>query len=119
MGVYAPVTVIPLAWDTPDAFDADAWLDAFREVGGWWVTGSDGKPVTNARNLESPFWCSMLTAPNHRCMVPATDFQEFTAQPNADTRKKTANWFSVPSRPVFAFAGIWRKIGEVPQPAGR
>jgi putative SOS response-associated peptidase YedK len=37
------------------------------------------KYVTNVRNLNSSFWRSMLT-----------------------------HWFDVPSRPIFAFAGIWR-----------
>lgn len=26
------------------------------------------------------------------------------------TGKKRAHWFSIPTRPVFAFAGIWRKV---------
>lgn len=26
--------------------------------------------------------------------------------------KKKPHWFSVPSRPIFAFAGIWRPVGK-------
>jgi len=43
-----------------------------------------------------------------------TDFQEWIAAPDPVTGKKRPHWFSIPSRPVFAFAGIWRKIGETP-----
>lgn len=70
------------------------------------------KPVTNVRNLESPFWRSMLDRPAHRCLVPVTEFQEWSAAPDAATGRKRAHWFSVPSRPLFAFAGIWRKVGD-------
>jgi putative SOS response-associated peptidase YedK len=79
-----------------------------------WGVPNQGKPVTNVRNLESPFWRAMLAAPHHRCLVPVTDFQEWASRHDPVTGKRTAHWFSIPSRPVFAFAGIWRKIGDVP-----
>ncbi|MEG8038714.1 SOS response-associated peptidase family protein [Sphingomonas sp. LR60] len=65
------------------------------------------KYVTNVRNLRSPFWKSMLTSPARRCLVPVTSFSEYGLQPGEDG-KKPLHWFDVPSRPVFAFAGIWR-----------
>ncbi len=37
-----------------------------------------GKPVTNVRNLASPFWRSMLKSPARRCLVPVTDFCEWS-----------------------------------------
>jgi putative SOS response-associated peptidase YedK len=79
-----------------------------------WGVPNSGKPVTNVRNLASPFWRSMLANPHQRCLVPVTDFQEWSAAPDPITGKKRPHWFSVPSRPVFAFAGIWRTIGDVP-----
>ena len=65
------------------------------------------KYVTNVRNLNSSFWRSMLTTPARRCLVPVTAFSEYGLAPGADG-KKPLHWFDVPSRPVFAFAGIWR-----------
>lgn len=61
------------------------------------------KPVTNIRNAGSPFWQPWFQ-PEHRCLVPATSFCEWT-----DKTPKTANWFALnDERPLFAFAGIWR-----------
>ena len=65
------------------------------------------KYVTNVRNLSSNFWRSMLTTPARRCLVPVTAFSEFGIAPGEDG-KKPLHWFDVPSRPIFAFAGIWR-----------
>jgi len=65
------------------------------------------KYVTNVRNLNSSFWRSMLTTPGRRCLVPATAFSEFGIVPGEDG-KKPLHWFDVPSRPIFAVAGIWR-----------
>ena len=80
-----------------------------------WGVPNAGTLVTNVRNLESPFWRGMLEAPHHRCLVPATEFEEWSANPDPATGKKRAHWFSIPSRPVFAFAGIWRKVADQPR----
>jgi len=79
-----------------------------------WGLPYNGAPITNVRNLASPFWRSMLANPHQRCLVPVTDFQEWGSKPDPVTKKKKQHWFSVPSRPVFAFAGIWRAIGDTP-----
>ncbi len=63
------------------------------------------RPVTNVRNVASPFWRNWL-APEFRCLVPATAFCEWS-----DSRPKRQHWFEMASGdvpPVFAFAGIWR-----------
>jgi putative SOS response-associated peptidase YedK len=63
------------------------------------------RPVTNVRNVSSPFWRHWLK-PEFRCLVPATAFCEWS-----DTRPKRQHWFEMASDgvpPVFAFAGIWR-----------
>ncbi len=65
-------------------------------------------PVTNVRNLASPFWRSALANPARRCLIPASDFCEWEGEKGA----KIARWFSVPSQPVFAFAGLWRPVSE-------
>ncbi|MBZ6378422.1 hypothetical protein B5C34_12955 [Pacificimonas flava] len=73
--------------------------------------GKATRPVTNVRNLDSPFWRSALERPARRCLVPVTSFCEWTGE----TGKKRKVWFSVSDLPVFAFAGIWRPVeGEPP-----
>lgn len=73
-----------------------------------WPNPRGGKPVVNVRNYDSPFWRSALSNPERRCLVPFTDFQEWTVEPDPATGKKRPHWFSVPSRPIGTFAGIWR-----------
>jgi putative SOS response-associated peptidase YedK len=61
------------------------------------------RPVTNVRNLSSAYWRPWL-ARGFRCLVPANSFCEYT-----DTQPKVPHWFALSeSRPLFAFAGIWR-----------
>jgi hypothetical protein len=60
-------------------------------------------PVTNVRNVKSPYWRGWLKA-EWRCLVPATSFCEWT-----DSRPKVTHWFAPDEgRPLFAFAGIRR-----------
>src|SRR4051812_35509902 len=67
-----------------------------------------GSPVTNVRNLSSPFWRSALKDPSRRCLVPVTKFCEWTAAPDPLTKRKAKVWFGHDEQPVFAFTGIWR-----------
>jgi putative SOS response-associated peptidase YedK len=61
------------------------------------------RPVTNVRNLDSSYWRGWLKA-DFRCLVPVTSFCEYT-----DALPKVPHWFALDeSRPLFAFAGIWR-----------
>ncbi|ACL61204.1 SOS response-associated peptidase [Methylobacterium nodulans] len=62
------------------------------------------QPVTNLRNVTSPYWRPWLK-PEFRCLVPVSSFSE-----SADTKpRKTPVWFALSQeRPLFAFAGIWR-----------
>jgi len=66
-------------------------------------------PITNIRNLTSPFWIGTLRHIGARCLVPVTSFQEWGGRAGA----RTQHWFSLPSQPIFAFAGIMRD-SEVP-----
>ena len=61
-------------------------------------------PVTNVRNVKSPYWRPWLK-PEQRCLVPVSSFSEY-----ADTKpRKTPVWFALDEdRPLFALAGIWR-----------
>ena len=69
-------------------------------------------PVVNVRNYSSPFWRSALNNPVRRCLVPVTSFQEWTVESDPETGKKRPHWFSVPSQPTFAFAGVWRPLAD-------
>ena len=70
--------------------------------------GRKPKPVTNVRNLASPFWRSMVAAPDRRCLVPATAFSEWTDARDPATGRKVCKWFEVAGAELFCFAGIWR-----------
>jgi putative SOS response-associated peptidase YedK len=69
-----------------------------------------GRPVTNIRNLASPFWRSALDKVERRCIVPVTQFCEWTEQPDPVTKRKRKVWFGMHEAhdPLFAFAGLWR-----------
>jgi putative SOS response-associated peptidase YedK len=59
------------------------------------------QPVTNVRNVGSPFWRAWLK-PQHRCLVPLTSFSEYK-----DTKpRKTPVWFALSQdRPLAASRG--------------
>ncbi|WP_374614847.1 SOS response-associated peptidase family protein [Sphingorhabdus sp.] len=61
------------------------------------------KYVTNIRNLDSPFWRSMLARPQQRCLVPFARF----AEPKIGAGREE-HWFTLKERPIGAFAGLWR-----------
>ena len=50
----------------------------------------------------------MLKNPARRCLVPVTDFCEWSGEKGS----KREHWFSLPSKPIFSFAGIWRPTPE-------
>ena len=79
------------------------------EMMSWGFPGpqaAGGRPVTNVRNLSSPFWRNALNDPARRCIVPVTSFCEWTGEVGS----KTKCWFGMQeaAHPLFAFAGIWR-----------
>ncbi len=71
------------------------------------------RPVTTARNLDSPFWIGNLRHTEFRCLIPVTRFQVWSQHADPRSGRKVAHWFHLPAEPVFAFAGIWRD-SEVP-----
>lgn len=70
------------------------------------------RPVTNVRNLASPFWRNALNDPARRCIVPVTSFCEWTGE----VGRKSKVWFGLrpEQHPLFAFAGIWRPGADGP-----
>ncbi len=73
-----------------------------------WPNPRGGDEVRNVRNYSSKFWKPALTDPSRRCLVPFTQFQEWTVEPDPETGKKRPHWFSLVSQPIGTFAGIWR-----------
>lgn len=67
-------------------------------------------PVTNVRNLTSGFWRRELATPALRCLVPVSEFCEW----EGDKGSRTARWFCVLDRDLFAFAGLWRRCDDGP-----
>jgi putative SOS response-associated peptidase YedK len=71
--------------------------------------GRAPRRVTNTRDdkVQSSFWRDSVRL--RRCLVPASSFCE----PNGDVRPATWHWFALADldkpRPLFAFAGIWRR----------
>ena len=87
------------------------------EIMTWGFPGpaaAGGRPMTNVRNLSSPFWRSALNSPEWRCLVPVSAFCEWTAEPDPMTKRKAKVWFELVDDPLFAFAGIWRPGEEAP-----
>jgi putative SOS response-associated peptidase YedK len=62
--------------------------------------------VPNVRNLESPFWIGNLRHSELRCLVPATSFML--------RAKGKSHWFGTANAPMFAMAGIWRDLTDMP-----
>jgi putative SOS response-associated peptidase YedK len=70
--------------------------------------GRAPKPVTNVRDDKATtgFWRDSFQT--RRCLVPAGAFCE----PNGKVKPATWNWFAIEGegpRPLFAFAGMWRR----------
>lgn len=83
----------------------------------WDVTaGAAPWPMTNVRNLKLPQWRALAEDPAQRCLVPLTEFCEWTPKPIdlADGKKpvKGEMWFDVLDQDVFAIASFWRQIGD-------
>lgn len=86
------------------------------DVAIWDVTAGQAPwPMTNVRNLAAPQWRALAQDPANRCLVPLTEFAEWTPDRHAIGQGKPIKgemWFAVPAQPIFAVAGLWRRIGE-------
>ena len=45
---------------------------------GWPPFGTIKRPITNVRNLTSPFWTTALRHTKRRCLVPVSQFCEWS-----------------------------------------
>lgn len=83
------------------------------DVMSWDVLGGQASwPMTNVRNLKLPQWKRLAEKPENRCIVPLTEFAEFTPEKHdlGDGKPplKGEMWFSVVDQPIFAVAGFWQ-----------
>jgi putative SOS response-associated peptidase YedK len=62
--------------------------------------------VAQVRNIASPYWIGNLRHPELRCLIPATAF--------ALRHSRAEHWYGVKDRPMFAMAGIWRDLTDMP-----
>jgi len=80
----------------------------------WDVLGGQAAyPMTNVRNLKLPQWRRLAEKPENRCIIPLTEFAEFTPEKHdlGDGKPplKGEMWFSVVDQPTFAVAGFWQR----------
>lgn len=82
----------------------------------WDVLGGGAKwPMTNVRNLALPQWRRLAAEPENRCLVPLTEFCEWTPdlhQIGEGKPIKGEMWFNVIDQPVFAIAGFWQQTAK-------
>ncbi|MET3726031.1 SOS response-associated peptidase family protein [Sphingomonas trueperi] len=79
----------------------------------WDVLGGQAAyPMTNVRNLKLRQWRRLAEKPENRCIIPLTEFCEFTPEKHdlGDGKPplKGEMWFSVVDQPTFAVAGFWQ-----------
>lgn len=82
------------------------------DVMSWDVLGGAAPyPMTNVRNLGLKQWQRLAAEPHNRCLIPLTEFCEWTPdqhQVGAGKPVKGEMWFAVADQPVFAVAGFWQ-----------
>lgn len=76
------------------------------------LAGQASWPMTNVRQLHLPQWRKLAEKPENRCLIPLTEFAEFTPDKHdlGDGKPplKGEMWFSITNQPVFAVAGFWQ-----------
>jgi putative SOS response-associated peptidase YedK len=85
----------------------------------WDVLGGQAKwPMTNVRQLHLPQWRRLAAEPRDRCLIPLSEFCEWTPEPiDLNDGKKPVKgemWFQVIDQPLFAVAGFWQQTNKGP-----
>ena len=85
----------------------------------WDVLGGGATwPMTNVRKLWLSQWRALASDPKQRCLVPLTEFCEFTPDKvNLGDGKpplKGEMWFQVTDQPLFAVGGFWQHTVKGP-----
>ncbi|MFD1950270.1 SOS response-associated peptidase family protein [Sphingomonas arantia] len=82
------------------------------DVMAWDVLSGGGRwPMTNVRQLGLPQWRRLAERPENRCLIPLTEFCEWTPDVHdvgGGKPLKGEMWFAVTDQPVFAVAGFWQ-----------
>ncbi len=90
--------------------DGRRGLDIMR----WDLLGEGAAyPITNVRDLKR--WRPRLEKPEGRCLIPLTEFCEWTPdrhQVGEGKPIKGEMWFACTDQPVFAVAGVWQQLGD-------
>ncbi|WP_230772054.1 SOS response-associated peptidase family protein [Sphingomonas sp. Leaf4] len=87
------------------------------DIMSWDVLGGQAAwPMTNVRNLAAPQWRKLAADPANRCLIPLTEFCEWTPDKHdlgdGKPKLKGEMWFTVVDQPVFAVAGFWQTTVE-------
>lgn len=86
------------------------------DVMSWDVLGGQAKwPMTNVRNLSLPQWRRLAERPENRCLVPLTEFCEWTPDLHdvgGGKPIKGEMWFACTDQPIFAVAGFWQNTAK-------
>ena len=95
-----------------------------REEGGrralnvmpWDVLGGGAAwRMTNVRNLALPQWRRLAERPENRCLVPLTEFCEWSPDRHRIGERKPIKgemWFQVTDQPIFAVAAFWQQTAK-------
>jgi putative SOS response-associated peptidase YedK len=70
--------------------------------------------MTNVRQLNLPQWRRLAEKPENRCIIPLTEFCEWSREKDPEMGIKGEMWFNVIDQPVFGVAGFWQAIGDKP-----
>lgn len=86
------------------------------DVMSWDVLGGQAAwPMTNVRNLALPQWRRLAEKPENRCLIPLTEFCEWTPDKHdvgGGKPIKGEMWFQVTDQPLFAVAGFWQHLKD-------
>ncbi|WP_267381099.1 MULTISPECIES: SOS response-associated peptidase family protein [unclassified Sphingomonas] len=86
------------------------------DVMSWDVLGGQAAwPMTNVRNLGLPQWRRLSALPANRCLIPLTEFCEWTPDKHQVGEGKPVKgemWFDVTDQSVFAVAGFWQQTAK-------
>ena len=87
------------------------------DIMSWDVLGGAAAwPMTNVRNLGLPQWRRLAEKPQNRCLVPLSEFCEWTPEAHdlEDGKKpvKGEMWFQATDQALFAVAGFWQHTAK-------
>jgi putative SOS response-associated peptidase YedK len=89
------------------------------DVMSWDILGGETRlPTTDVRHLGLPQWRRVAERPENRCLIPLTEFAEWTRDKidlgDGKPAIKGEMWFRVTDQPTFAVAGFWQPAKDGP-----